>query len=120
MITAHCTSCPHTYTVSDDLSGRFVYCPQCGSELTILRGPGSSSPIDVNALSHWHVRRGDAEHGPHPFEKLQLAVARGFLDPGDLIRREGDHRWVKAESITGLFDVDADELSSACEEESIR
>ena len=113
----------HVYSVRR-FNGRLnmtipVICPSCGNycnaEMLFANGHGTCSSCGVifENLTHspkndcndstYHVMRGDREFGPNSFQKLQLAVSKGYISRSDLVRRDGSKHWISAERIDGLF-----------------
>lgn len=54
--------------------------------------------------ARWFCRVHGQEQGPLEVPQLRELVERGELTPLDRVRREGDARWVLADSIDGLFE----------------
>jgi len=52
--------------------------------------------------SGWYFHHGGVQNGPVSFEELKEAVARGALEPTDLVWQEGMPNWVAATSIESL------------------
>ena len=51
----------------------------------------------------WHVRRGEAVHGPFTATQLRELARRGKLRADDLVRKEGREVWGPASALKGLF-----------------
>lgn len=53
--------------------------------------------------AEWHYAKGNQKFGPVESAELKRLASASVLLPEDLVRKEGQPRWVRASSIKGLF-----------------
>jgi hypothetical protein len=75
----------------------------------------SSSPLAESrpAGDGWFVRRGTTQLGPYPFHRLRRAARNSKLRADDLVRKDGFADWVRADSISALFEQPSSAVSAS-------
>src|SRR5687768_10186395 len=79
-----------------DALGRRVVSSREGESRAVPGVPGMSD--------RWYVSRGQKKFGPFTAAQMRQLVASGKLKRADAITREGLGRWIRAETVKGLFD----------------
>jgi hypothetical protein len=51
----------------------------------------------------WWYRRGEQRHGPHDMAEIKALAARGELQAGDALWKQGMAQWIPAAAVKGLF-----------------
>lgn len=87
--------CGTVLAVSADRAGTVVGCPKCGKKLTV--------PAAAAATAGWFLARNKKKLGPYSAAQLRQMAGDGELDRDDMLLREGQQQWVKAETLRGLF-----------------
>ena len=54
-------------------------------------------------MAKWYIKRNDKQAGPFESAQLKQLAADAKIKPDDLVRREDQEAWHKAESVKGLF-----------------
>lgn len=58
-------------------------------------------PTDKSSL--WYYAQGQQAVGPIPLSQLQQLETAGRLQPGDMVLKKGEAKWVRADTVPGLF-----------------
>jgi WD40 repeat protein/tetratricopeptide (TPR) repeat protein len=61
----------------------------------------------AESLAGWYYARDRKKVGPHSLEQLRELVRQGIIHRDDMVWQEGAARWIPANSVTGLFEVEA-------------
>lgn len=70
-----------------------MLCPHCKQQVEV---PG-------NTASRWFVARNKKRHGPYTWRQLLTLAQRGELKPHDLLLKEGDKQWERADKFPLAF-----------------
>ena len=90
-----CPSCQAVVQMDPAAGAQQARCPRCGRVLSAAAADGGQ-PV-------WYVARDRQKLGPYSAAQLKGLVKSGQVGPEDMVLREGEHHWVAAATLKGLF-----------------
>ncbi|MSU78778.1 MAG: DUF4339 domain-containing protein [Gemmataceae bacterium] len=88
-----CPHCQNPFSLPSESASAQVLCPHC-------RKPVS---VPTTQASRWYLARDKKKHGPYSWKQFMELATRGDLCPDDLVLREGEKQWRRADSVPNLF-----------------
>jgi hypothetical protein len=116
---AKCSGCQKQYKVKDDLAGKRIKCPNCGSAVPVPVGEtvavgqaaaaAQSAPVPaprptptppLTPPDRWYMTNSAGEQfGPVPKSELDAWVAAGSVNADCQVLRDGDPQWQWADAV---------------------
>ena len=97
----HCTQCNKLLRTGEDLAGKQVKCPECGTYLKVpAAGPVPTQTTEPLNKPIWYLKTGDGqEFGPITRSQLDRWHVEGKVDAECQILRDGWPSWKWAEDV---------------------
>ena len=89
-----CPACKALLAPSEEQRLAPSSCKVCGSALTCL--------AETAGEANWFFAHNRTKIGPVSRMHLQLLLTAGVLQPGDMVLRQGESRWIQASAIPGF------------------